>query len=71
MDERGSIRVNGATLPHGGLTIEELLRELQRDPSAPGIAVAVRGEVVPRREWSSRRLLPGDDVELVGAAQGG
>lgn len=35
-----------------------------------GIAVAVDGEVVPRRDWHSP-LVDGADVEIVTAVQGG
>jgi len=36
-----------------------------------GVAVAVGGEVVPRAEWSERRLADGESVEVVHAVQGG
>jgi len=36
-----------------------------------GSAVAVDGVVVPRSEWQTRRLQPGQRVELVHAVQGG
>jgi sulfur carrier protein len=36
-----------------------------------GSAVAVDGVVVPRSEWQTRRLHPGQRVELVHAVQGG
>ena len=39
--------------------------------SGPGIAVAVNGRVVPRREWSQTRIAEGDDVRLVKAVAGG
>lgn len=36
-----------------------------------GSAVAVDGVVVPRSEWQTWRLHPGQQVELVHAVQGG
>ena len=36
-----------------------------------GVAVAVAGEVVPRREWVERILSEGESVEVVHAVQGG
>ena len=36
-----------------------------------GTAVAVNGEVVPRGQWSTRTLAPGDAVEVLVAVQGG
>ena len=36
-----------------------------------GIAVAVDGEVVPRSEWDKTTLQEGQQVEVVGAIQGG
>jgi sulfur carrier protein len=36
-----------------------------------GVAVAVDGEVVPRRDWDQVTVADGARVELVGAVQGG
>lgn len=36
-----------------------------------GTAVAVNGNVVPRREWTRRTLEDGDRVEVLTAVQGG
>ena len=36
-----------------------------------GVAVAVDGEVVPRRDWDRTTLYDGAHVEVVGAVQGG
>jgi sulfur carrier protein len=53
-----------------GLPVDRLIAE--RVPGAPrGVAVAVNDEVVPRTQWPSRRLKPGDTVEIVRATQGG
>lgn len=36
-----------------------------------GVAVALDGEVVPRRAWDTTPLADGARVEIVGAVQGG
>jgi sulfur carrier protein len=36
-----------------------------------GIAVAVNGEVLPRRHWAATALADSDQVEIVTAVQGG
>jgi thiazole synthase len=41
------------------------------DPNAGGLAVAVDGEVVPRKAWSATKLREGQSVEVVAAIQGG
>ena len=43
----------------------------QRAPARRGVAVAVDGEVVPRRDWDATTLHDGARVEIVGAVQGG
>lgn len=68
---RSSIRLNGEQRVLDCAVVAELLRGLGHAGQAPGIAVAVNGEVVPRAEWASHTLRPGDVVDVVGAAQGG
>jgi sulfur carrier protein len=65
------IVLNGArTKVAAGLPVDRLIAE--RVPGAPrGVAVAVNDEVVPRTQWATRRLKPGDTVEIVRATQGG
>jgi thiamine biosynthesis protein ThiS len=67
-----TVRVNGEPRRVAATTIAELLVELGRghDPP-PGLAVAQNLTVVPRRDWSTRQLADGDDVEILGAVQGG
>jgi len=65
------LRVNGTDRGFSGRTVADLLCELGMDPAGPGFAVAVDGEVVPRARWPERALGPGDEVEIVGAVQGG
>jgi thiazole synthase len=54
-----------------GATVADAVREAGGDPEARGFAVAVEGEVVPRGEWSRRRLAEGEKVEVLAAIQGG
>jgi sulfur carrier protein len=44
---------------------------VQQGRSGPGTAVAVNGEVVPKSEWASTRLVDGDSVEILTAVGGG
>ncbi len=64
------IRVNGVAQPLDVVFVAQLLRAMGL-ADRPGIAVAVNGAVVPRAGWSEHALAPGDEVEVVGAAQGG
>lgn len=52
-----------------GLTVMALLTELTGSPR--GSAAAVDGEVVPRSEWETFRLLDGHSIEVLTAVQGG
>lgn len=52
-------------------TVADVVRLLGRDPARPGVAVAVEGRVVPRREWPGFILGESDRVEVVAAVQGG
>lgn len=53
-----------------GATVADVLARLEV-PARRGVAVAVEGEVVPRREWDARVLEEGTRVEIVNAIQGG
>lgn len=66
------IYLNGT--PHddaGAQTVAGLLRVLELEPDARGIAVAVDGEVVPRTGWSTFAIPDGARVEVLTAMQGG
>lgn len=54
-----------------GSTVAELVNLLEVPGDRPGVAVAVNGEVLPREEWTARRLADGDRVDVVTAVQGG
>jgi sulfur carrier protein len=52
-----------------GITVEQLLAELEAGPR--GVAIAVDAEVVPRGEWPTYLIPDGASVEVVHAVQGG
>jgi sulfur carrier protein len=52
-----------------GLTLADLVSQLTQ--STRGIAIAVNGAVVPRRDWPELQLTEGAVVEIVTAVQGG
>ena len=66
-----SIIVNGETAPLTAANVVELLQDAGVDPQARGVAVAVNGTVVPRRDWAQRRLAAGDLIEIVKPFAGG
>jgi sulfur carrier protein len=53
-----------------GATIEAAVRAAGA-PDARGVAVALDGEVVPRREWALTEIRDGQQVEVLRAVQGG
>jgi len=66
------VAVNGtATELPDGATVAGVLAKLDVENDARGVAVAVQGEVVPRRQWISLALRDGDHVEVLSAIQGG
>ena len=65
------IHVNGRPYADSARRLSELMSQLGHSVDQPGIAAAVNGEVVPRGDWSQRLLHDGDEVEIVGAVQGG
>lgn len=66
------IKVNGETKEVSpGLTLRQLLLDLEIDPSRPGIAVAIDQEVIPRTQWEEKAIQPESEIEIIRAAQGG
>jgi sulfur carrier protein len=67
-----TIELNGNTveLPDGARVGDAVLHA-GADPERRGVAVAIDGEVVPRSEWERTELKPGQQVEVLGAIQGG
>ena len=67
-----NIKVNGETKEVSpGLTLHQLLLDLEIDPSRPGIAVAIEQEVIPRTQWAEMEIQPESEIEIIRAAQGG
>jgi sulfur carrier protein len=66
------VNLNGKPreLPDGA-TVDAAVRETDAAMDARGVAVAVDGEVVPRREWETTALRDGQWVEVLRAVQGG
>jgi sulfur carrier protein len=54
-----------------GATIADLVREAGAADDGRGVAVALEGEVVPRRVWAETRVADGQSVEVLEARQGG
>jgi sulfur carrier protein len=54
-----------------GETVACALARLQLARDAPGVAVAVDGDVVPRSTWETFILPDGARVEILTAMQGG
>ena len=65
-----TVVVNGAFAPLVANVIE-LLEGVGVDPRARGVAVAVNGTVVPRRDWAQQTLADGDRIEIVKPFAGG
>lgn len=51
--------------------LDHLLREEFPNLPATGIAVALNGEVVPRRQWAETLVSPDDKIEVLHAIGGG
>ena len=65
-----SITVNGEPRDvRAGMSVAQLIKCVTDQDK--GIAVAVNGEVMPRREWPAVSLADRDQVEVVTAVQGG
>ena len=66
------ILLNGSErdLP-GGATVDEAVEAAGASGARTGLAVAVDGEVVPRRRWAHTALTEGQRVEVLQAVQGG
>lgn len=65
------MRINGTDSAAAAGNLGELLAAQGIDPATRYLAVAVNGTVVPRGQWSTRRLDADDDVEIVRPREGG
>jgi sulfur carrier protein len=67
-----NIKVNSETKEVSpGLTLHQLLLDLEIDPSRPGIAVAIDQEVILRTQWGKTEIQQDSEIEIIRAAQGG
>jgi len=66
-----TVRVNGeGHMLAAGTHVEAIVARFAGAQS-DGVAVAVNGEIIPRRHWREREVCNGDDIEIVRAVQGG
>lgn len=66
-----TITLNGKTTDvAANATVADVVRTIV-DADASGVAVAVNDNVIPKRDWPSRRLAAGDAIEIIHAVQGG
>ena len=65
------IVVNGEPRQIAAANVRALLGALGYDATGRGLAVARNDEIVPRGEWETTPVGPGDRIEIVGAVQGG
>ena len=67
-----NVVVNGAErVVADGLTVADMVLQLDVRSDASGIAAARNGEVVPRSRWHETTLAEGDRLEVLHAVQGG
>ncbi len=66
-----AIRVNGLWHPCRGMSLVGLVMELGIKTDHRAVAIALNGRVVPRSAWGTSVIGPGDEIEIVGAVQGG
>jgi sulfur carrier protein len=69
--KRAAITVNGKPRTVESANVRELLERLGYDAERRGIAVALNGQLLPRGGWGEQRVNDGDELEIVGAVQGG
>ncbi len=66
------IEVNGRPLDvRADACLDDVAAEAGVAPGERGVAVALGGTVVPRDDWSTTPLQPGDRLEVVRATAGG
>ena len=66
-----TIRVNGEARPLVSDGLIGVLKDLDIDPAARGLAIAVNGAVVRRGDWVGTALKDGDTIEIVKPFAGG
>ncbi|MGH7685855.1 MAG: sulfur carrier protein ThiS [Candidatus Dormibacteria bacterium] len=67
-----NVVVNGAArIVADGVTVADMVHQLDIRDDATGVAAARNGEVVLRSRWHDTTLAEGDSVEVLQAVQGG
>jgi sulfur carrier protein len=67
-----AIMVNGNSMDADDANvIADVMRNIGIALDGDGIALAVNNAVVPKRDWSTRRVHEGDVIEIIRAVQGG
>ncbi len=67
-----SITINGkAAQADDGSVLADVVQHAGIVLDGDGIAIAVNDAVVPKRDWSTRRVHDGDVIEIIRAVQGG
>jgi sulfur carrier protein len=66
-----TLTVNGEPRETTPATLTDLIRHEGLDPTRRGLAVALNGQAVPRAQWDTTALAPGDAVEIVKPFSGG
>jgi sulfur carrier protein len=52
-------------------TLEDVMTFLGISPETRGVAAALNDAVIPRSQWKTTTVRPGDAIEVIHAVQGG
>ena len=66
-----TLTVNDETRTTEAVSVEQLVHEVLGEVPEAGTAIALDGDVVPRSEWGSTKLVSGARVDILTAVQGG
>ena len=66
-----NVTINGKPESVTAVTIADVVAAMGKDPAGKGLAVALNGEVVPRRTWAERTITDDDRIELLEAVKEG
>ncbi len=65
----GMVKINGKETQLSGITIADYLAQNSLAPEK--VAVMINGEILPKSDYSVRKLADGDEVDIVGFVGGG
>lgn len=68
---RQELIINGRRRAFSSGDLLVVLAGMDVSADTRGVAVAVNGTIIPRDRWSEVELKPGDEIDVVGAVQGG